>query len=58
MFLIWVAVTRARDELYLSYPHLGRDFAQVTAIQRPSRFVRELPAGSYEVWQVRDGSAD
>lgn len=52
--LFYVAVTRAKDELYLTYPQFGRDFAQVVAIQRPSRFVREVPAERYELWQVGD----
>ena len=52
--LFYVAVTRAKDELYLTYPLLGRDYAQVVAIQRPSRFVQELPAEAYETWEVGD----
>jgi DNA helicase-2/ATP-dependent DNA helicase PcrA len=47
-----VAVTRARDELYLTYPQLARDYQGLVAIQRPSRFVRDLPAEMYEVWEV------
>jgi DNA helicase II / ATP-dependent DNA helicase PcrA len=50
--LFYVAVTRARDELYLTYPQLARDYQGLVAIQRPSRFVRDLPAEMYEVWEV------
>ncbi len=50
--LFYVAATRAKDELYLTYPQLARDFQQVVAIQRPSRFVQDLPEGVYEVWDV------
>lgn len=50
--LFYVAVTRAKDELYLVYPQLARDFQQTVAIQRPSRFVQDLPASLYELWEV------
>lgn len=50
--LFYVAITRAKDELYLTYPQLARDFQQIVAIQRPSRFVQDLPDGLYETWDV------
>jgi DNA helicase-2/ATP-dependent DNA helicase PcrA len=50
--LFYVSVTRAKDELYLTYPQLARDYQGLVAIQRPSRFVQDLPAGAYEVWDV------
>jgi DNA helicase-2/ATP-dependent DNA helicase PcrA len=53
--LFYVAVTRAKDELYLTYPQIGRDYQQIVAIQRPSRFVLELPAETYETWDVGEG---
>ncbi len=55
--LFYVAVTRAKDELYLCYPQLGRDWGPIVAIQRPSRFVRELPPETYELWEVEEGAA-
>jgi DNA helicase-2/ATP-dependent DNA helicase PcrA len=64
--LFYVAVTRAKDELVLTYPmvHRGRD--QVQTLLRRSRFVDELPepeeisgtlTGLYEVWQIEEVDA-
>lgn len=51
--LFYVAVTRAKDDVYLTYPissfygsQLGRTFGG------PSRFVTELPMNSYDRWQI------
>ncbi len=42
--LFYVAITRARDHLYLSYPLLrSRRAAGGDEFQRPSRFLREIP---------------
>lgn len=68
--LFYVAVTRARDELYLTHPqvHYGREGSQV--LLRRCRFIEELPPpvelpaddptspgeidGYYEVWQIHE----
>ncbi len=61
--LFYVAVTRAKDELFLTYPqvHRTRDLSQT--LLRRSRFVDELPPpeeedgqtfGLYEVWQIQE----
>jgi len=62
--LFYVAVTRARDEVFLTYPqiHRGRDTTQV--LMRRSRFIEELPVpeelddgmtyGLYETWQIEE----
>ncbi|MHB0970892.1 MAG: ATP-dependent helicase [Thermoanaerobaculia bacterium] len=50
--LFYVAVTRARQELYLVYPAFARDRAQFEVLMEPSRFVRELPEGLYEKWII------
>ncbi len=42
--LFYVAVTRARDRLYLVHPLLARDRHRVDVIVQPSRFLAELPA--------------
>jgi len=54
--LFYVAVTRAKDELYLTYPQtsfygsgLGR------TLSGPSRFITELPEKVYELWQIGPG---
>jgi DNA helicase-2/ATP-dependent DNA helicase PcrA len=46
--LLYVAVTRAEETLYLSYPQLSqlRDFQRV--INRPSRFLAGLPGDAYD----------
>jgi DNA helicase-2/ATP-dependent DNA helicase PcrA len=46
--LFYVAVTRARDELYLCYPRFASDRGGRETIQRPSRFISELPGEGYE----------
>lgn len=52
--LFYVAVTRARNELYLTYPllHLIRGTTG-DIFQRPSRFLREIPTDLYEEWTLR-----
>ena len=52
--LFYVAITRAKDELYLSHPLVrftkgkGGD-----SLQQPSRFLNELPAGLRDEWNLR-----
>jgi DNA helicase-2/ATP-dependent DNA helicase PcrA len=50
--LFYVAITRARDELYLSYPHMRLNAGFGDVFQRPSRFLKEIPGGLLEDWQV------
>jgi DNA helicase-2/ATP-dependent DNA helicase PcrA len=40
--LFYVAITRARDELYLCYPRFAADRGGRDMIQQPSRFISEL----------------
>ena len=51
--LFYVAVTRARDELYLSYPHMRLNAGYGDVFQRPSRFLKEIPTVLVEDWNVR-----
>ena len=53
--LFYVAVTRARDELYLTYPHMRLSGGYGDVFQRPSRFLQEIPDELVEDWQVRRG---
>jgi len=52
--LFYVAITRARNELYLSYPllrfstGLGGD-----VMQKPSRFLRDIPSELIEEWNLK-----
>ena len=51
--LFYVAVTRAEDELYLTYPLLRLNAGYGgEMIQRPSRFLGEIPKERLEEWQV------
>src|SRR6059058_1051591 len=50
--LFYVAITRARDELYLTYPHMRLVGGYGDAFQRPSRFLQEIPNELVEDWQV------
>ena len=49
------AVTRARDELYLTYPHMRLNAGYGDVFQRPSRFLKEIPNALVEDWNVRRG---
>ncbi|HKR53624.1 MAG TPA: ATP-dependent helicase, partial [Chthoniobacterales bacterium] len=50
--LFYVAITRARDGLYLSYPHMRLNAGFGDVFQRPSRFLKEIPNELLEDWQV------
>ena len=50
--LFYVALTRAKDELYLCYPLLWPGNFQGDVIQRPSPFLAELPPELMETWEV------
>ncbi len=54
--LWYVALTRAKDELYITYPLLMTDFNRQTVLQKPSRFVTECPAALYEIWNLQEES--
>jgi DNA helicase-2/ATP-dependent DNA helicase PcrA len=51
--LFYVAVTRAKDELYLTYPHMRLAGGYGDVFQRPSRFLKEIPNKLVEDWQVQ-----
>lgn len=52
--LWYVAMTRAKDELYLTYPLLMTDYNRQTVLQKPSRFITECPAVLYEIWNLEE----
>lgn len=54
--LFYVAVTRAKDELYLTYPHMRLNAGYGEMMQRPSRFLGEVPTELLEEWQVGGAS--
>lgn len=49
--LFYVASTRAKNELYLTYPLMAQRWDGMV-ICKPSQFVRELPLGCFEQWEV------
>jgi DNA helicase-2/ATP-dependent DNA helicase PcrA len=53
--LFYVAITRARDELYLTFPHMRLSGGYGDVFQRPSRFLQEIPSALVEDWQVNRG---
>ncbi|MDQ3373780.1 MAG: ATP-dependent helicase [Acidobacteriota bacterium] len=52
--LWYVALTRAKDELYLTYPLMIVDYNRQTVLQKPSRFVMECPPALFEVWNLEE----
>ncbi len=50
--LFYVAITRAKTHLYMTYPmsHPHYKFGEI--ISRPSLFIEELPQDSYKLWEV------
>ncbi len=53
--LFYVAITRAKDELYLTRPLMWYSSHNGEVIQRPSRFLEELPQEMIEEWNVGGG---
>jgi DNA helicase II / ATP-dependent DNA helicase PcrA len=51
--LFYVAITRAKDDLYLSYPHMRLTGGYGDVFQRPSRFLKEIPNKLVEDWDVK-----
>ena len=52
--LFYVSVTRAKNELYLSYPLIRAGYGNTGAtMQQPSRFLDEIPKGLLEEWNLR-----
>jgi DNA helicase-2/ATP-dependent DNA helicase PcrA len=50
--LFYVAITRAKQELYLVFPVMARDRGGMDVLMEPSRFIRELPGEVYEKWVI------
>jgi DNA helicase-2/ATP-dependent DNA helicase PcrA len=52
--LWYVSLTRAKDELYLTYPLMITDYNRQTVLQKPSRFITECPPGLFEIWNLEE----
>ncbi len=50
--LFYVALTRAKDQLYLTYPMMNPKSYTGDIITRPSRFLEDFPASMVEEWMV------
>jgi len=51
--LMYVAITRARNELYLSYPLMRSSLGGGDLMQLSSRFLKEIPDTLVETWNLR-----
>ncbi len=52
--LFYVAITRAKSELYLAYPLMRGGFGNAgDGFQSPSRFLAEIPKGLVNEWNLR-----
>ena len=55
--LFYVAITRARNELYLSYPLIRITRGQGgDMMQQPSRFLKDFPAALVDEWSLASGN--
>ena len=52
--LWYVALTRAKDELYITYPLMIIDYNRQTVLQKPSRFITECPPALFEIWSLEE----
>ena len=50
--LFYVAATRTKKELYLTYPLTRYSYQKGEVLMRPSQFVQELPEDLFELWRV------
>lgn len=55
--LFYVAVTRAKDELYLTYPIIYSGY-DGEVLMKVSRYIEDLPAQLYEKWDVEEEAQD
>ncbi len=52
--VFYVALTRAKDELYLCYPIMDNRWYDGAIIKRPSPFLQELPQDLVEKWEIEE----
>jgi DNA helicase-2/ATP-dependent DNA helicase PcrA len=50
--LFYVALTRAKDELYMTYPMMNPKSYSGDVICRPSQFLDDFPQNLVEEWNV------
>jgi DNA helicase-2/ATP-dependent DNA helicase PcrA len=54
--LMYVAATRAKENLFITYPVNIYDRVSGKVFSKPSRFVREIPADFFESWSLTEES--
>jgi DNA helicase-2/ATP-dependent DNA helicase PcrA len=52
--VFYVALTRAKDELYLCYPIMDNRWYDGAIVKRPSIVSHELPEHTYEKWEIEE----
>jgi DNA helicase-2/ATP-dependent DNA helicase PcrA len=52
--LFYVAITRAKKDLYLTYPLTRYSYERGEVFMRPSQFVQELPEELFELWRIEE----
>ncbi|MEA3493324.1 MAG: UvrD-helicase domain-containing protein [Candidatus Margulisiibacteriota bacterium] len=55
--LFYVAVTRAKDQLYLTYPLIYSGY-DGEVLMKTSRYLEELPESLYEKWEVEEEGSE
>ena len=52
--LMYVATTRAKNNLYITYPVDMYDYSMNMVLSKPSRFLNEIPDDILEVWDITE----
>ena len=55
--LFYVAVTRAKDELYLLYPIIYSGY-DGEVLMKVSRYLEELPSWAVEKWEIEEDNEE
>jgi len=53
--LMYVATTRAKNNLYITYPVDMYDYSMNMVLSKPSRFLDNIPDDILEVWDITEG---
>lgn len=53
--LMYVATTRAKNNLYITYPIDMYDYSMNMVLSKPSRFLDKIPDDILEVWDITEG---
>jgi DNA helicase-2/ATP-dependent DNA helicase PcrA len=56
--LMYVAATRARESLFITYPINVYDRVTGEVLSKPSRFLKEIPSEMFEGWTLGEGAVE